>query len=76
MCNCDHGAQHSLYCLDTPIFTELAYDMSWSPTMPMGDFPDPFWGHRWVCYAAPEPHVGGYINGFAHWCIRARQWVS
>lgn len=70
-CSCDPAAVHSVHCEATPIFTQVAYEMTWSPTLPCPELgEDPFFFGRWVCYYSGEPHFGGYINGPTHYCPR------
>ena len=66
-CSCDPAAVHGVHCEATPIFTEVAYEMSWSPTMPMWLSNPLIWG-KWVCYYSGLPHWGGPINGPTHYC--------
>ena len=65
---------HVVHCEDTPIFADVAYDMSWSPTLPVPVlWEDPFRFGRWVCYFGGQPgHYGGYVNGPTHYCPRVR----
>lgn len=82
-CKTPPEAYHADWCGFYGIYAEVCDDLVVYPRSHMrprsDDLMDPM-GWRWVCSgddSQPDNwHVGGLVNGPAHWCTRERRWVD